>query len=125
MKKELSRAVVVATVAAIVVAIVVLYSVVDPETAWMPKCPVKMLTGYDCPGCGSQRALHALLHGDLSAAWNFNPALFVSAPIIFILLFAATFNRRYPRLYRATLHPAVPITILVATVLWTVFRNMH
>ncbi|MDE7496695.1 MAG: DUF2752 domain-containing protein [Muribaculaceae bacterium] len=30
---------------------------------WFPKCPVKMLTGWQCPSCGVQRAVHALLHG--------------------------------------------------------------
>lgn len=42
---------------------------------------LKVLTGYDCPGCGAQRALHALLHGDISGAWGYNPALFFLVPL--------------------------------------------
>jgi hypothetical protein len=29
------------------------------------KCPFKYLTGIDCPGCGFQRSLLALINGDL------------------------------------------------------------
>lgn len=49
------------------------YFLLDPETtAFMPKCPVKFFLGLSCPGCGSQRALHALLHGDVARALHFN-----------------------------------------------------
>ena len=43
--------------------------VIDPEeTRLIPACPFLSLTGLLCPGCGSARALHALLHGELAAA---------------------------------------------------------
>lgn len=38
-----------------------------------PRCWLYQTTGLQCPGCGATRALHALLHGDLRAAWAFNP----------------------------------------------------
>jgi hypothetical protein len=37
-------------------------------------CTMKRLWGIDCPGCGMTRAFIALAHGDVSAAWSFNPA---------------------------------------------------
>ncbi len=33
-------------------------AVVDP-TGGPPICPFKAVTGFDCPGCGGTRALHA------------------------------------------------------------------
>lgn len=42
-----------------------------------PRCWLYQTTGLKCPGCGATRALHALLHGDLRAAWAQNP-LFVT-----------------------------------------------
>lgn len=36
-------------------------------------CPFKYLTGIDCPGCGFQRSVVALLKGDLSASLHFYP----------------------------------------------------
>lgn len=51
----------------------------DPATTWFyPPCVFNMLTGLLCPGCGGTRALHALLHGDVAAAFAFNPLLFVA-----------------------------------------------
>ena len=37
-------------------------------------CPFKYLTGVDCPGCGFQRSLLALLQGDLSRSLHLYPA---------------------------------------------------
>jgi hypothetical protein len=46
----------------------------DPAvTRWFPSCPLYALTGWLCPFCGSLRALHALLHGNVAAAAAFNP----------------------------------------------------
>lgn len=38
----------------------------------IPPCPFHALTGLYCPGCGSLRATHALLHGRLAEALQFN-----------------------------------------------------
>lgn len=38
----------------------------------LPVCPIKALTGLDCPGCGSARATLALTRLDLPAALDFN-----------------------------------------------------
>jgi len=48
--------------------------VFDPAvTAWFPSCPLNTLTGWLCPFCGSLRAAHALLRGNIGAALHFNP----------------------------------------------------
>lgn len=54
------------------------YFFLDPAELPFPKCPSLLLTGWKCPGCGSQRALHQLLHGNIAEAWGFN-SLFVAA----------------------------------------------
>jgi hypothetical protein len=46
-----------------------------------PVCVFHRLTGLDCPGCGSLRALHQLLHGNLREAFHFNALLIVSLPV--------------------------------------------
>ncbi len=37
-------------------------------------CPFKYLTGLDCPGCGFQRSVLALLQGNISESFSLYPA---------------------------------------------------
>ena len=56
---------------------------VDPATSGLfPPCPVHYLTGWYCPGCGSLRAIHRLLHGELREAWAMNPLTVVLLPFL-------------------------------------------
>ena len=45
-------------------------------------CVWRAITGMPCPGCGMIHALLALGHGNLRAAWDFNPASFAAVPIL-------------------------------------------
>lgn len=59
---------------------------VDPRTApFAPVCPIHWATGLHCPGCGTGRALHALVHGDLGRALRLN-ALAIAAVPVFLAL---------------------------------------
>lgn len=67
-------------------------SVFDPATSGVfPPCPIRYLTGWYCPGCGSLRALHQLLHGNLRAAWALNPLTVILLP--FLVYGAASYLR--------------------------------
>ena len=68
-------------------AAIFLYALYDPSASrFYPKCPFHLLTGLECPGCGSQRAVHCLLTGDLPGALHYN--FLVTAAIPYILLYA-------------------------------------
>jgi len=45
-----------------------------------------MLTGFQCPGCGSTRALHQLMHGHLINAFTLNPLFLISLPFLLLVL---------------------------------------
>lgn len=60
----------------------VLYFLLDPARYPFPRCPFFVLTGLYCPGCGSQRALHALLHGEVVRAAGLNLLAVLSAPVL-------------------------------------------
>jgi Protein of unknown function (DUF2752) len=47
----------------------------------MPGCLFRKLTDLDCPGCGMTRATHALLHGRISEAFQFNAVGIILFPI--------------------------------------------
>lgn len=103
-----------------------LYYFIDPTAAgWPFRCLFKTLTGWECPGCGSQRALHALLHGQLSQAIDFNPFLCIALP--YLLLIIAASYIRHPRAQRllrlATSLPAA-LAYIAAALAYTLLRNL-
>lgn len=56
---------------------------IDPNIGHvLPPCPFHALTDLYCPGCGSTRALHALLHGDVVQAMAMNPLLVLALPVL-------------------------------------------
>ncbi|MBB1148998.1 DUF2752 domain-containing protein [Myroides sp. NP-2] len=40
-------------------------------------CSIKDYTGLDCPGCGGQRAIDAIVKGELKQAFYYNQLIFV------------------------------------------------
>lgn len=68
----------------VAVLLLILYGWIDPaDSHWFPACPFHQLTSYKCPGCGSQRAIHQLLNGNILSALAYNPLLVISLPYLF------------------------------------------
>jgi hypothetical protein len=58
-------------------------ALVDPnEQGHYPTCPFLVLTGLQCPGCGSLRALHALAHGHVAEAVSLNVFTVAMLPVL-------------------------------------------
>lgn len=87
----------------------------DPScSGFYPRCPFFVLTGWQCPGCGTLRAVHCLLHGRIVEAWNFNPAMIVSLPILAFMFASAKFPRSAKTGW----------AIIVAAIAWWIGRNV-
>jgi hypothetical protein len=57
-----------------IAALSVMLFLFDPATSmFFGRCPFFTITGLHCPGCGTLRALHQLLHLNISAALQMNP----------------------------------------------------
>jgi hypothetical protein len=106
----------------IVVAFLYLYS---PEaTGWYPRCPFHCLTGLSCPGCGSLRALHAVLHGRLVKAFCCNPLLMACLPIIGAWLAVRVFGAlALNRALEVRFPPSVSFGMAVGVVVFFIARN--
>lgn len=68
--------------AVIGLAILFLFLVNPTGVSWFPQCPFHRLTGFDCPGCGSSRGMHSLMHGHFLEAANYNVLLFMALPML-------------------------------------------
>jgi hypothetical protein len=58
--------------------------VVSPEDYMLP-CITKNLFGFECLGCGSQRALSLLLHGEFISAFKMYPAIYTLIPLFLLI----------------------------------------
>jgi hypothetical protein len=94
------------------VATAVLYRFDPTVTAWFPSCPLFAWTGWLCPGCGTLRALHALLHLRVAEAVHDNA---FTLPVIVLMGGAALVRRPIGR------HPA---RWLAAAAMFGVLRNI-
>jgi hypothetical protein len=66
------------------VSLAILFFVLDPaKHNIFPRCLFNSITGYYCPGCGSQRAVHSLLHFDIAGVVSYN-FLFIPAFLLII-----------------------------------------
>ena len=95
------------------------------EQGIYPPCIFYALTGLHCPGCGTLRAVHQLLHGDLIAAFGYNPYTMLALPIIgyafLSALLLSTYGKRLPTVF---VHPALIWGLLVAVLSFWVLRNV-
>ena len=101
-----------------------LYAFLDPATSPFPRCIIRSATGYRCPGCGLQRAAHALLHGHLTEAFSYNRALLFTIPLLLLYGYAELFPQRTPRLRRILQHPLTLGLLVIAVIGWWIARNL-
>lgn len=98
----------------------------NPASAgFFPPCPFRAMTGYLCPGCGTTRALHEILHGNFSAAFRLNPLMMLLLPYVGYMgassAMETVFGRALPRFF---LRPAYIWTLLVVILAYWVLRNI-
>lgn len=111
----------------VVAALAVLYYRYNPGMyGFFPECPFHKYIGLDCPGCGAQRAVHSLLHGDMLGALNYNALLVISLPVLlvhFLLKVWSYFSKRNFN-WNIWYKPATPKVIIAVVLLFWVLRNI-
>lgn len=110
---------------AVILCAIVVYALLDPaEYQWVPKCWFYSLTGYLCPCCGMQRALHALLHLDFPLAFKYNAFLVTLSPLMVLLIVTEHYKAHFPKLNRFFGSKVFIFTMVFLTLLWWVGRNL-
>jgi hypothetical protein len=111
-----------------ILAAIFLYTLYSPyQISLFPKCPFLLLTGYKCPGCGSQRAIHYLLNFDVLNAMNENLILVLSIPYVFILILLERNkieNNRLEKIRNILIKPKAIYIVLILIVGFWILRNI-
>lgn len=84
------------------------------------RCPFRMLTGYDCPGCGSQRALHCFMNGRIWEGIQHN-YLLLPLLVYALLLVVVPRDRKF---YHIITSSTACWVLLAVILLWWILRNV-
>lgn len=111
-----------------VAGLIFVYKNFDPSinTNFFPKCPVKQLTGYECSGCGSQRAIHQMLNLNIRDAFFLNPLLIISIPYLLLgfVLENVSLSEKLLRIRKALYGPIAIWIVLGIVILFWIGRNL-
>lgn len=107
----------------VVLVFLLLFFLFDARLGGFPQCPFYLLTGWFCPGCGSQRAISALVHGDVFQALRYNTLMMMFLPL---LLYSAFVKFKYDGVQKIKLlySPVFVKIILMVVVSFWIFRNI-
>lgn len=93
--------------------------------AFYPRCPVATYLHLQCPGCGTTRALSALLHGHLVQALQLNPLTTLLLPIAALYFVHHLWKQRNHPTFTWP-HPPTyaTYTLLAIAAIFTISRNL-
>ena len=109
----------------------IFYYFFDPSASvYAPKCVLREITGYQCPGCGFQRAAHAFLHGRVLEAVSYNLFFIVAIPYLIVLLYSTVMiHRKNPssltvKLYNFATSRYTLYSYIALYMFWWILRNI-
>jgi hypothetical protein len=105
---------------------IAIYKYNPVEFMFAPQCLFYKFTGLYCPGCGTARSLHALLHGNFLQAVDFNIFTVASLPFLVYALIAETIRKftRY-RVPIVNIDARLITLLLILIVLFWILRNLR
>ncbi len=118
---------VIAVVAILVAIATVIFFYIDPNAyPFFPKCPFLVVTGLECPGCGSQRSFHQLLHLDVAGAFHQNPLVVIFGPYILLGLYLEYLGGKqsFPQVRKILFGKEAAIIILIIIIGFWIGRNI-
>ncbi|WP_430468372.1 DUF2752 domain-containing protein [Winogradskyella ouciana] len=103
-----------------------LYFFIDPSvSAFFPKCPFLSFTGLYCPGCGSQRAVHNFLQGNIITGIKHNYLILLLVLVLAYQAILFLFNKFGSKTYDNLLHKSkMTKAILAMVIIFWVLRNI-
>lgn len=90
----------------------------------MIPCPFHFLTGLNCPFCGTQRLAWALLHGNVSEAFHYNPFVFCLLPVVLLVAVFYLFCKPLRPKMKWIYDDKTFVCYLLAALSWSIMRNI-
>ena len=96
------------------------------DTNVFPKCPFYVATGIYCPGCGSQRAAHQILNGNIIEGIRHNYMIALLAIVLLYQGFIYVMNELLGKSITNLLHKSkITMSILFLVLLFWILRNIN
>ncbi len=87
-------------------------------------CPFYKITGYQCSGCGSQRAFHEILHLNFREAFHQNALVLFGIPYFSLIFFTSFFQEKFAKLRQLLIGKKTILILFVIVILFGIFRNL-
>ena len=133
-KRKLTAWLLVSAIGISIAGILFLYYKFDPaENILFPKCIFHTVTGLECPGCGSQRAIHQILSGNIVEALKYNALVVAAIPYLFLwaglhlwekLTKNSKLKERIRSIYGILYHDKAVYIILSVVIIFWIVRNL-
>ena len=87
-------------------------------------CPFYKITGFQCSGCGSQRAFHEILHLNFREAFHQNALVLFAIPYFSLIFFTSFFQEKFAKLRQILIGKKTILVLFIIVILFGVFRNL-
>ena len=87
-------------------------------------CPFYKITGYQCSGCGSQRAFHEILHLNFREAFHQNALVLIAIPYFSLIFFTSFFQEKFAKLRQLLIGKKTILVLFIFIILFGIFRNL-
>lgn len=87
-------------------------------------CPFYKITGYQCSGCGSQRAFHEILHLNFREAFHQNALVLFGIPYFSLIFITSFFEEKFAKLRQLLIGKKTILVLFIIVILFGIFRNL-
>lgn len=91
-----------------------------------PKCPSYSILHINCAGCGSQRAVHELLHLNFLKAFYYNPLFILALPFLIYLFGVILYNFIFDKNIKLKILYTTTFAnfLIYILIIYTILRNL-
>ena len=102
------------------------YYILNPyeQKDFFISCPFYKITGFQCSGCGSQRAFHEILHLNFKEAFHQNALVLLGIPYFSLIFFTSFFQGKFAKLRQVLIGKKTTLILFFIVILFGIFRNL-